>query len=422
MRGLAQGRFIAQGPARERGVSQAGEQVRAGIAFLVAGYVLSQFYRAFLAVLAPVLKAEIGATASDLALSSGIWFLIFALMQIPVGIALDRIGPRLTVSVLLALGGGGGALVFALAGGPGAIHLSMALIGIGCSPVLMAAYYIFARIYAPAVFGTLAGAVIGFGSLGNILGAAPLSALVEAVGWRETLVGLTAVTLGVALALFLFVKNPPRADMPSTGSGSLLDLLRVPGLWAILPLMAVAYAPAASIRGLWAGPYLSQVFGADAAQIGTSTLVMALAMVAGNFAYGPLDRLFGTQKWVVFTGNLLSAAMLGLLAAFPATGVWGATALLAALGLFGASFPAIMAHGRSFFPPHLVGRGVTFLNMFGIGGAGILQFSSGGFERWVQAGGATPAASFSALFLFFLVPLLIGLALYLFSRDAPVAP
>lgn len=392
--------------------------MRSGIAFLVLGYVLSQFYRAFLAVLAPVLKDEIGTAASDLALSSGIWFLVFALMQIPVGAALDRIGPRLTSSVLLALGGGGGALVFALAEGPWAIHVAMALIGIGCSPVLMASYYIFARIYSPAVFGTLAGAVIGFGSLGNILGAAPLSWTVAAVGWRETLLGLAGVTLVVAAALWIFVRNPPQAGKPAAGGGSFLDLFRIPGMWAILPLMAVAYAPAAAIRGLWAGPYLSQVFGADSAQIGMSTLIMALAMVAGNFAYGPLDRIFGTQKWVVFTGNLLCAASLGLLAAVPGAGVWTATFLLAALGLFGASFPAIMAHGRSFFPPHLVGRGVAFLNMFGIGGAGILQFSSGGFERALQAGGAEPAGVFSALFLFFLAPLLIGLVLYLFSRDA----
>jgi sugar phosphate permease len=391
--------------------------VQAGLGFLVAGYVLSQFYRAFLAVLAPVLKTEIGVTASDLALSSGIWFLVFALMQIPVGIALDRVGPRLTVSVLLALGGGGGALVFGLAEGPGALHLAMALIGIGCSPVLMSAYYIIARTYSAVVFGTLAGAVIGIGSLGNILGAAPLAALVGAIGWRETLLGLSAVTLAVALALLIFVRNPPKAGVPAAGGGSLFDMLRIPGLWAILPLMAVAYAPAASIRGLWAGPYLAQVFGADAARLGTSTLVMALAMVAGNFAYGPLDRLLGTQKWVVFTGNLLCAAVLGCLAAFPGTGIWTATFLLAALGLFGASFPAIMAHGRSFFPPHLVGRGVSFLNMFGIGGAGILQFSSGPFQRWAQAHAETPSGSFSALFLFFLVPLFIGLALYLFSRD-----
>ncbi|MBC7141256.1 MAG: MFS transporter, partial [Rhodobacteraceae bacterium] len=269
--------------------------MRAGLAFLVAGYVLSQFYRAFLAVLSPVLGAEIGAMPGDLALSSGIWFLIFAVMQMPVGAALDRIGPRMTVSVLLGLGGGGGALVFALAEGPGAVHLAMALIGIGCSPVLMASYYIFARIYSPAVFGTLAGAIIGVGSLGNIAGAAPLAWLVELAGWRETLLGLAAVTVVVAIALWLFVRDPERVAAPESGRGSILDLLKIPGLWAILPLMAVAYAPAASVRGLWAGPYLSTVFGADAPAIGRATLAMALAMVVGNFAYGPLDRIFGTR-------------------------------------------------------------------------------------------------------------------------------
>ena len=83
--------------------------MKLGIFFLVLAYVLSQFYRAFLAVLSPVLQAEIGATPADLALSSGLWFLIFAAMQIPVGVALDRIGPRRTAAWLLALAGGGGA-------------------------------------------------------------------------------------------------------------------------------------------------------------------------------------------------------------------------------------------------------------------------------------------------------------------------
>ncbi len=392
--------------------------MRAGLAFLVAAYVLSQFYRAFLAVLAPVLDAEIGATPADLALSSGIWFLVFALMQMPVGIALDRIGPRRTVSVLLAAGGAGGALVFALAEGPWALHLAMALIGVGCSPVLMASYYIFARVYPPAVFGTLAGAVIGAGSLGNILGAAPLSALVEAVGWRPTLLGLAGMTLAVALALAAFVPDPERAETPEAGKGSVLDLLRAPGLWAILLLMAVAYAPAAAIRGLWAGPYMADVFAADATAIGRVTLVMALAMVAGNFAYGPLDRIFGTRKWVVFWGNALGAACLAALVLRPDAGLWPAAGLLAGLGLFGSSFPAIMAHARAFFPPHLVGRGVTLVNMFGIGGAGLLQFASGQVHRAATDGAATAGAPFAALFLFFLVPLLAGLALYLFSRDA----
>ncbi|MCV2863395.1 MFS transporter [Albidovulum sediminicola] len=390
--------------------------MRMGIFVLILGYVLSQFYRAFLAVLAPVLGAEIGVSPADLALSSGLWFFSFAVMQMPVGAALDRIGPRLTASVLLAVGGAGGALVFATAQGPVAIHVAMVLIGIGCSPVLMASYVIFARVYSPAVFGTLAGMIIGFGSLGNIAGSAPLAMLVAAVGWRAALFGLAATTLAVAAALAIFIRDPERINSATGARGSVLDLLRLPRFWAILPLMAVAYAPAASIRGLWAGPMLSDLYGADSARIGTATLAMGLAMVAGNFAYGPLDRLFGTRKWVVFWGNALAAVALTVLAVTPGAGFWKVTALLAALGLFGASFPAIMAHGRAYFPPHLIGRGVTFLNMFGIGGAGILQFTSGPVFR--AASGGTAEAAYATLLLFFLVPLVVGLAIYLLSRES----
>lgn len=394
--------------------------MRAGLVFLVAGYVLSQFYRAFLAVLAPVLDAEIGAGAEDLAISSGLWFLAFAGMQVPVGWALDRIGPRRTAAALLAFGGGGGAAVFALAEGPMALHLAMVLIGIGCSPVLMASYYIFARMFPPAIFGTLAGAFTGVGSLGNIAGAAPLAALVEAAGWRETLWGLTAVSLLVAGAIWRLVQDPPRVGADGRSEGRVLDLLRVPGLWAIVILMTVAYAPAASIRGLWAGPYLGQVFGADAGTIGTVTLVMALAMVAGTFAYGPADRIFRSRKWPVFGGNALAAVCLVALWLAPDAGLWTAAALLAGLGFFGASFPAIMSHARAFFPPHLVGRGVAFINMFAIGGAGLMQFASG--RVFAAAGGraegADMAGAYGVLFLYFLVPLVIGLVLYLFSRDS----
>ena len=116
-----------------------------GIIALTLGYTLSQFYRAFLAVLSSTLQAELGATPGDLAISSGMWFLAFALMQLPVGWALDHIGPRRTAAVLLALGGGGGAAVFALATAPWHLHVAMALIGIGCAPALMAACYIFAH-------------------------------------------------------------------------------------------------------------------------------------------------------------------------------------------------------------------------------------------------------------------------------------
>lgn len=387
--------------------------MKVGIASLVAAYVLSQFYRAFLAVLAPLLQTEIGAAPDDLARASGLWFLIFAAMQIPVGIALDRIGPRLTTAVLLGLGGAGGAAVFAMATGPLSIDIAMALIGIGCSPVLMASYYIFARVYPPAVFGTLAGAVIGIGSLGNIASSLPLSAAVEAFGWRGTLWALAAVTLVVAALIGLLVRDPARVQ--GGAKGSLFDLLKMPALWPILAVMVVCYAPAAGLRGLWVGPYYADVFAADAATIGQATLWMGFAMVLGNFAYGPLDRMLGTRKWLIFGGNLCVLLALAGLWAMPAAGGWTTLLLLMAVGFFGASFPMVIAHGRALFPPHLVGRGVTLLNLFGLGAVGLAQVATGRIHAATDA--TDPAAPYAAIFAVFAVALAAGLLAYLFARD-----
>ncbi|AXQ92360.1 MFS transporter [Cereibacter azotoformans] len=387
--------------------------MRAGIACLVLAYVLSQFYRAFLAVLTPVLKTELGATSEDLAAASGIWFLAFALMQFPVGWALDRVGPRLTSMVLLGAGGAGGALVFGMAQGPAAILAAMALIGIGCSPVLMASYYIFARSYSPAVFGTLAAAVVGIGSLGNIAGSVPLAWAVEAFGWRETLFALAGVTLGVAGAIGLLVRDPGRIE--GSANGSLWQLLRMPALWPVLIMMVVCYAPAAGLRGLWIGPYYADVFGASAVEIGRATLVMGLAMVAGSFAYGPLDRLLGTRKGLILGGNLLAALCLIALWIWPVAGGWTGLLLFAGIGLFGASFPMVIAHGRAFVPPHLMGRGVTLLNFFGIASPGIMQFATGAVHGAVAP--VPPEAPYEALFLFFALFILAGCAVYAFSGD-----
>ncbi len=391
--------------------------MRVGVLCLVLGYVLSQFYRAFLAVLTPVLESDLGATSADLATASGLWFFIFALMQIPVGAALDRIGPRITAAVLFAFGGAGGAFVFGVAQTPAHINIAMVLIGIGCSPILMASYYIFAKVYPPAAFATLAGVVIGVGSIGNLASSAPMAWAVETFGWRETMFGLACVTLGVAVTLLAFVKDPPKAENVGP-KGSVFDVLKIKALWLIIPMMFVNYAPAAGLRGLWIGPYGTEQFGADTALIGTMTLVMALSMIAGNFAYGPLDRLFGTRKWVVFVGNAMGAVGCLILAMLPMTsGVWTATALLGLVGLSGASFPMIMAHARPFIPTHLTGRGVTVLNLFGIGGAGVMQFVTGRLMSFLQSDPSLAPYAYSILFGFYGILLCCGLAIYAFSTD-----
>lgn len=387
--------------------------MKRGLLALSLAYILSQFYRAFLPVLAPVLATEIGASPDDLARASGIWFLIFAVMQIPVGMSLDSVGPRRTASALFILGGAGGALVFGLAQSPLHVTIAMALIGIGCSPVLMAAYYIIARTYSPAAFGTLAGGMIGFGSIGNLAGSAPMAWSIEALGWRPTMLVLAAVSLVVGLALMAMIRDPERIETEE--KGSILTLLKIPILWPIFIVMLVNYAPAASLRGLWAGPYLGDVFGADVGTIGRATLIMAIAMIIGNFAFGPLERLFGTRKWVVFGGISMGAMALAVLWLYPAQSLWLSTVLLALVGISGSTFAVIIGHGKSFFPAHLMGRGVTLMNLFGIGGAGIMQFATGPIYR----GALTDVASdaYVAIFAVFTIMTAAGLVAYLFAQN-----
>ncbi|MEX3017381.1 MFS transporter [Gymnodinialimonas hymeniacidonis] len=389
--------------------------MRAGLAFLIIAYCLSQFFRAFLAVLSPALAEDIGTTTADLARASGLWFAAFALMQLPVGWALDTIGPRRTSFALFTLGAVGGCVVFAIASAPWMITLAMAMIGIGCAPILMSSYFIFARTFSLAVFGTLAGVTVGISSLGNLLSAAPLAALVEAIGWRETLWATAAFTAIIAMGIGLCVRDPAKPQ--DEAHGSFTELLRIRALWPILIGMFICYAPMAGIRGLWISPYITDRFGASLEQIGTATLVMGLAMVVGNFVYGPIDRLVPSRKWAIFAGNLTVAGLCLFLFLAPPASVGASVMVFAAIGLFGASYPAVMAHGRSFLPPHLTGRGVALLNLFGMGGAGVMQFASGP-THGVLSGLMGPQAAYGVLFALFAAAILAGLAFYAFSKEA----
>lgn len=387
--------------------------MKRGLFALLCAYVLSQFYRAFLPVLTPILSVDIGATPDDLARASGLWFVVFAAMQIPVGAALDRFGPRWTSAVLFIIGGAGGAFAFSLATTPAHVMWAMALIGVGCAPVLMASYFILARGFSVAVFGTLAGAMIGVGSLGNLAGSAPMAWAVESFGWRGTMTGLAVVSLLVGLMLIALVRDPAR--VASDEKGSVFSLLKTPVLWPIFTLMLVNYAPAASLRGLWAGPYVADVFDADVITIGRVTLVMALAMIAGSFAFGPLERLFKTRKWVIFAGNGLGVLALLALWAVPTQSILFATVMLALIGVSGSSFPVLIAHAKASFPAHLTGRGVTLMNLFGIGGAGIAQLATGPIHTASVT--ATPSDGYVVLFGGFAVIAALGLLAYLWSTD-----
>ena len=135
----------------------------------------------------------------------------------------------------------------------------------------------------------------------------------ESYGWRETLWGLAIVSALIAIAAFIFVRNPPKVE--STQVGRYSDLLKMPVLWFIIPFVFVNYLPVAALRGLWIGPYLVDTFGANATQVGNASMMMSLAIIAGTFARGPLtvclDRGNGSFLLECIVLTALVALLLG---------------------------------------------------------------------------------------------------------------
>ena len=380
-----------------------------GIAILCIAYILSQFFRSFLAVLSSVLANDIGAQPDDLAYALGLLFLVFAVMQIPVGWGLDRFGPRIVSSVLLLIGGGGGAFLFASAQNPSHINLSMALLGVGCSPILMASYYIFARNYSPKIFATLAATFLGIGSLGTLIGASPLTYFVGILGWRDAVELIGIFTIFISLFLLFTVKNPDIKYESTVSSGGFWSILKSKDILLIAPIAIICYAPVAGLRGIWLGPYFEKKFEASIDEIGTIGLIMSLGMIFGTFFYGPLDRIFKTRKWIVLIGNFICLLSVAALSFLPELSYNFAIISFALIGFFGMSFPVVVAHGRSFVPMELSGRGVTLMNLFAIGGVGVLQALSGlVFER---------TGDFGAVFSVYFILILIGLVVYFWSKD-----
>jgi len=388
----------------------------AGIAALCGAYVLSQFYRSFLAVLTPVLTDEMGMDPSELSIASGVWFITFALSQFPVGYALDTWGPRRTAGSMILLFAGSGILLFGFAGNAYHIILAMGLIGIGCASALMAPFYIFARTLSGARFATYASVFVAIGMVGNVFSTQPLAWAMQVFGWQGVSLLLCAVTLCVGMAILVLTVDPvkPQSD---TNTGGFREVLKIRELWPIFPMILAGSSVSIGLRSLWAGPFFSGIYGFDQLAIGEAVFFLATALIAGTLFFGPLDRIFNTRKWVVVGANIaVLAACLLLAGGAPDSSLTGIILLGAIIG-FGASYAVQMTHGKAFVPAHLTGRGITLLNFCTMSGAGIAQTASG----WVVEANTisgNPEAAYQALFMFYAIITAAALSLYVFSRDA----
>ena len=395
---------------------------RTFLAFLTA-YTLSQFYRSFLAVIAPDLARELHMTAADLGQMSAAWFFCFAVAQFPLGSALDGYGPRRVVPVFMA-GGVLGALMFSLAQTSLHLVIAMGLIGIGCAPALMGAMYVFAREFPGSHFAFMSSMIIGLGSAGNLLGGSPLAYAAEAFGWRSVMAVFAILTGLSAVLVLTVVKDPPPAHTDANRRSfvqALSEILKIRALWPAWPLMALGYAFLIAERSLWAGPYYSQVFGLNAIERGHHILVMAVGVVIGALAYGPLDQALHRSKHLVFTGSLITAGAFCALSLVMPPRVWMATAALFVVGAVGMTYAVLVGHIRLFFAADIVGRGITFANFLCMAAAGVIQVISGHYVADLVGQGLPAIEVYARLHAMFGVFLVVATLIYAATPSCPAA-
>ncbi len=405
------------------------------VATLISIYVVSQFLRNSIGVIAPNLADELSLSPVEIGFLSSTFFLVFASVQIPVGMALDRFGPRrclLVGAAVTVLG----ILVFATAATPAVLIFGRALLGLGTAGSLVSSLAVYARRFPPGRFAMLTGLQVGIGTFGTLLATAPLAYGTATIGWRSSFLAVGAFTLLVGILVALVVDDKPvvgdkaaldggvhaeagRAESFRESLAGILAVLRTPSVVRLFAMNLVGYSTFGLVAGLWGGPYLAHVYGLGLEERGGLLVIPVLGQIVGSVIWGPADRLTGSYKLPVLVGALATAASLAFLAlagklSMPALMVW-----LAAFGFLSAFGPVLIAHGKALFAPHQVGRGLTVLNMGSMGGTFLAQSISGyviGFFP-AAADGAYELTAYRVVFGLQALFILLACLAYFGARD-----
>lgn len=394
------------------------------VAILGLLYVVSQFLRNSVGVIAPDLAAEIGLTPLEIGLLSSIYFLVFAAVQLPLGVALDRFGPKTCMLVSIAVTVAG-SLAFGLSRDVNGLVVSRALLGLGTACFLMAPLALYARWFSPERFSTFAGIHLGVGSLGALLATAPLAFTAASFGWRAAFYGAAVIGVLIGLLTWLVVSDdppgrttPPRNETLRESVAGIWQVIRTPSMGRIFLMQLSIYPSYVLLVGLWGGPYLTHIYGYDLKGRGEILFMAALAQIVGSFCWGPSDRFFGRFKPPVLIAATLCLASLVLLAA---GGVLPGPLLIAALVVLGFStgvISVVMSHGRSLVPPHLLGRCITLLNIGTMGGGFLVQFVSGAvIDLFPSEGGIYPLEAYRLVFGLQAALVLVGAWAYFGSHE-----
>jgi MFS family permease len=346
-----------------------------------AGYHLSYLFRTVNATIAPDLVADLGLKPGFLGLMTSVYFLTFASVQLPLGVMLDRIGPRRTQAPMMIVAGIG-AFLFARAEHPVGLLCGRGLIGVGVAAALIAGIKALAEWFPRERLPLVNGWFIMLGTAGSLMATEPSEMLVDAIGWRGLFVCLGIATVAAGALVFLFVPDAPRRPAearPGAVNGpGLREIFRDPRFLAVAPLAAACVSTAWTVQGLWAARWLADVEQIALRDVSGYLFAMACTLSLGAGLLGIVaDRL--RRRGLSSAAMLRSAAVLfiatetAILLRLPAPDylLWGIVAVFGAMTVLGYAALA------EFFPSESAGRAIAALNVLQLGGAFILQAAIG---------------------------------------------
>ena len=380
-----------------------------------AGYYLSYLFRSINALIAGDLMAELDLSAGDLGFLTAIYFLVFAAVQLPFGVLLDRFGPRLIQSALLLIASLG-ALVFALADGVVALMLGRALIGLGVALALMAGLKAIVLWFPSERLALANGWFIMLGALGALTATGPAEVVVQSVGWRGLFAILAALSAAAALLILIVVpEGQKRSAVERSNAVSLWTIYQDARFWRIAPLSAVGIGTSWSLQGLWAAPWLADVARLDRGAVVEHLTMMAVTLAASALLLGALaDRLRRTGLPTEFLlAGTLAASMLAQLALLFDLPI-GSHLMWIVIAAAGAATVLSFAILAQYFPKEVSGRANAALGVLHVGGAFALQSLAGVIiAQWPQADGHYPAEAHQAAMAVGIGLQLIGLGWFL---------
>ncbi|SFN38524.1 Major Facilitator Superfamily protein [Bradyrhizobium sp. Rc3b] len=362
-----------------------------------AGYYLSYLFRTINALIASHISSDTGLGTADLGLLTSVYFLVFAAAQIPIGVLLDRFGPRRVQSALLLLAAVGAGL-FAVSTGFLSLLIARAMIGLGVAAALTAGLKSIILWFPRERVALLNGYMIMLGSLGAVTATAPVEHLLAWMGWRQLFEILAAAT--GATAILIYVVVPERGIALSTVSTSLSTVFSDRRFWRMAPLSATCIGSSWSLQGLWASPWLIDVEGFDRASLVRQLFVMSVVLSGGAWLFGMAvhhikRRGIGAETVLAIVAVLFIAAELTLVlrAHPPSILPWSVVAIVGTATVV--SFAVI----ADYFPPELAGRANGALNVLHFGWAFLAQCATGLIlEQWSTNDGHRPVMAYQVAF------------------------